>query len=128
MSARYRRIIKGTIQILNLYFWLASIGLWLWIVGRSEIWSADFTSKFFWINFLFFLAAGLGVAATTHFSASALPLALGIMAVTAQDIKGGWMWLSLYIVAAAVIGLFAGIIKLSAYLNTMRSGRIDGDS
>jgi hypothetical protein len=122
-----KHLLHATIQSLNRIFGLASIGLWLWIVIRSEIWREDVTSKMFWINFLIFLAAGLGTAATTCFAASALPLLLGVMALTAHNVKAGWAWLNLYVVATAMIGFFAGIIKLAA-LNNRPSGPIDRDS
>jgi hypothetical protein len=96
--------------------WVASIGIWLWIVISSEIWSMDVASDAFWINLIIFLAAGLGIVATTHFAASALPLLLGVMVVTAHDVKAGWLWVNLYVIAATVIGFCAAIFKLFAYL------------
>jgi hypothetical protein len=96
---------------------VTSTGIWLWIVIRSGILTADIASADFWVNFLIFLAAGLGTVVTTHFAASALPLLLAVMAVTAHDVKAGWAWLNLYLIAATVIGFVAAIIRLSAYLN-----------
>jgi hypothetical protein len=128
MSATDETPSNATIQSLNRIFWLTSIAIWLWIVIRSEIWSAGIASAGFWINFLIFLAVGLGTVAPTHLAASALPLLLGVMALTAHDVKAGWLWLNLYVVAAAAIGFFAAIIKLSVYLNIRRSGPLDRDS
>jgi hypothetical protein len=50
------------------------------------------------------------------------------MAVTAHDVKAGWTWTSLYVVAAIVIGFFAGIIKLIAFLDDRRSASTDTES
>ena len=128
MSSTDKTPYHVAIQSLNWIFWLASIGLWLWIVIRSQIWSAGFTSDVFWINFLIFLAAGLGTAATTHFAASALPLWLGVLALTAHDAKAGWAWLNLYLVVGAAIGFFAGIIKLSVYFGIGPPAPTDSES
>jgi hypothetical protein len=119
MAATHQTLLGATIRGLNRIFWLASIGLWVWIVFRSEIWSAGLMTSLFWINFLIFLAAGLGVLATTHFAASALPLLLGVMALTAHGVKAGWFWLNVYVVAAAVIGFFAAIARLAALNNRL---------
>jgi hypothetical protein len=128
MSSTNKTPFRVIIQSLNRIFWLASIGLWLWIVLRSQIWSADLAPGFFWVNFLIFLAAGLGTVATTHFAASALPLCFGVLALTADQDKAGWVWLNMYVVAATATGFFAGIIKLNAYLDDRRSSRADRDS
>jgi hypothetical protein len=108
--------LRNTISSLGKFCWVASIGVWLCIVIRfvTDILARDLMwSDVFWTNFLFFFAAGIGVAATTHFAASVLPLLLGVMAITAHDVKAGWLWTNLYIVAAAAIGFFAGVIKLA---------------
>jgi hypothetical protein len=117
--------VSAMISFLNRSCWLASIGLWLWIVIRSEIWTIDVTSRGFWINLMLFLVAGLGTVATTHFTASAPPLLLGLMAATAHDVKAGWAWLNMYVIAAAAIGFFSAIVRLSAYLNNPPPGRAD---
>jgi len=130
MSSTNKTPFSAAIQGLNKTFWLASIIVWLLIVGRSQIWLAGFTSKIFWINFLVFLAAGLGTVATTHFAASALPLCIGVMllADSSHNVKAGWFWLSVYVGAAIVIGFFAGVIKLLVYLNDKPSTPADRDS
>jgi hypothetical protein len=128
MSTKDRTPFNATIQGLNWIFWLASIALWLWIVIHSGIWSAGFTSDIFLINALFFLAAGLGTLATTHFAANALPLLLGTMAITAHDVKADWLWVTLYILTSAVIGFVAGLIKLMVFLSSRRTRPIDRDA
>jgi hypothetical protein len=109
------KVVHTAISFLNKSFWIFSIGIWLWIVVRSGIFSENLQSSFFWINFLIFAAAGAGILATTHFLASALPLALGVMVArnVGIDAKGHWLLLNLYIVAATVIGLLAIMAKLA---------------
>jgi hypothetical protein len=127
MSSTTRMSFAEAVQCLNRIFWLASIGLWIWIVSRSQIWSAGLMSDIFWINFLIFLAAGLGALATTHFVASALPLCLGVMALTTDHGKAIWAFTSLYLMTAIVIGFFAAGIKFLFYLDNRLSAPTDRD-
>src|SRR5450631_1103443 len=92
MSATYETTTNAIIQSLNRIFWLASIGIWLWILIRwiPGLFAADTRwSDVFWVNLCLILAAGIGVAATTFFAASALPLFLGVLYITSTDVKGG---------------------------------------
>lgn len=108
------------VRDLSRLFWMASIGIWFWIVIRlvTDFLATNAASDVIWVNSALFLAAGIGVAATTHFAASALPLFLGVMTVTAADVKGGAVWSALYLVAATVIGFFALVVKINTYFST----------
>jgi hypothetical protein len=97
---------------------MVSIGIWFWIVIRlvTDFLATNVSSDVIWINSALFLAAGIGVVATTHFAASALPLFLGVMTVTAVDVKGGAVWSALYVLAATAIGFVAIVVRLFAWL------------
>jgi hypothetical protein len=93
---------------------LLNVAIWLYLVGRSGIFSEDLSSKMFWINFLLFLGTGIGIISTTNFLAGSIPLSIGILLLTPHTVKGGWALLNLYIVAAIVIGFFSIIFKLAS--------------
>jgi hypothetical protein len=101
---------------LNKLFWAASIGVWVWLVIglAKDLLTLNPSWDVIWVNSAFFLAAGIGVVATTNFLASALPLFLGLMTITSNDVKGGALFSFLYVVTATVIGSISLIARLAA--------------
>ncbi|VIO73699.1 hypothetical protein [Bradyrhizobium ivorense] len=108
---------RKALRVLNLVFWLTSTGVWLILMAGLLRHGYRMDSKFFWVNFLLFVTAGLGVLATTHFAAAAFPLAIGIAAVTTSDVKASAVYASIYVAVSVLIGIPAILVQLNALLD-----------